>query len=216
MNRKRVLAAVSLGAALMMPLAACSSGSSDSSKSDASSKSSPTAAASPESTEDTAGQPFGAACSKIPTDPSNPGSAAAMAKVPVGTAAAGNPLLKTLVKLAKTENLVDSLNSGKALTVFAPVDDAFSKIPQSTMSKLTDKQIKSILTLHVIPEKLGPDQIAGDHKTLNGGSVTVSGSGDSFTVKGAGNTSPANVVCGDVQTANATVYLVDTVLMPAM
>ncbi|GAA1337218.1 hypothetical protein GCM10009635_45850 [Actinocatenispora thailandica] len=134
----------------------------------------------------------------------------------MATAASGNPLLSTLVSLVKKEKLVDTLNGAPKLTVFAPVNDAFAKIPKSTMSKLTDQQIVSILKLHVVGERLGPDQLTGSHKTLNGASLTVSGSGDSFTVQGPGNKTPANVVCGNVQTANATVYLVDTVLMPAM
>jgi uncharacterized surface protein with fasciclin (FAS1) repeats len=213
MGRKHLVAAVGLTAALALPLAACSSNGSDGSSG---SSSKPSAAATSKKAAQPASKPFGAACSKIPTDPSNPGSTTAMAKVPVATAASGNPLLSTLVSLVKKENLVDTLNGAPNLTVFAPVNDAFTKIPKSTMSKLTDQQITSILKLHVIGQKLGPDQLAGSHKTLNGASVTVSGSGDSFTVKGPGNKTPANVVCGNVQTANATVYLVDTVLMPAM
>lgn len=212
MLRKRMLAALGLAAALAVPLAACGSSSSGSSDGTTSS-SKPSAASSSPAMSDA--KPFGAACSKIPTDPSNPGSAAAMAKVPVATAASGNPLLTRLVTLVKKENLVDTLNGAPALTVFAPVNDAFTKIPTSTMSKLTDQQIVDILKLHVVGQKVAPDQLAGTHKTLNGGSVTVAGSGANFTVKGAGNTSPATVVCGNVQTANATVYLIDTVLMPA-
>ena len=48
------------------------------------------------------------------------------------------------------------------------------------------------------------------HKTLQGGDLTVTGSGQSFMVDGK-----AAVVCGNVQTANATVYIIDSVLMPA-
>ncbi|GIL27915.1 fasciclin domain-containing protein [Actinocatenispora comari] len=213
MGRKHLVAAVGLAAALTVPLAACGSSGSGG---DSGSSGTPSAAATSKASAKPAATPFGAACSKIPTDPSNPGSTAAMAKVPVATAASGNPLLSTLVSLVKKEKLVDTLNGAPKLTVFAPVNDAFAKIPKSTMSKLTDQQIVSILKLHVVGERLGPGQLAGSHKTLNGASVTVSGSGDSFTVKGPGNKTPAKVVCGNVQTANATVYLVDTVLMPAM
>ena len=69
--------------------------------------------------------------------------------------------------------------------------------------------LTKVLTNHVIPGKLAPDKLAGEHKTLGGGTITVEGSGEDFTV---GN---AKVICGNVQTANATVYIIDDVLLPA-
>lgn len=155
---------------------------------------------------------FGAGCAAVPTDTSNPGSFEAMAQVPVATAAAGNPLLSTLVSAVKQAGLVDSLNTAPELTVFAPTNDAFKKIPAADLKKvLADKKtLTSILTYHVVGGKLSPEQLAGTHKTLNGGEVTVAGSGESFKVDGA-----ASVVCGNVQTANATVYIIDDVLLPA-
>ena len=77
---------------------------------------------------------FGAGCAAVPTDASNPGSFAAMAKVPVATAASGNPVLSTLVTAVKKANLVDSLNSAKGITVFAPANAAFEKIPSATLN----------------------------------------------------------------------------------
>ena len=56
-----------------------------------------------------------------------------------------------------------------------------------------------------------PSRLAGTHKTLQGDSLTVEGSGEDFTVDGG-----AKVVCGNVQTANATVYIIDGVLAPKM
>ncbi|MEV1285607.1 fasciclin domain-containing protein [Micromonospora sp. NPDC049679] len=156
---------------------------------------------------------FGPGCAAVPTDAANAGSFAAMAKVPVATAASGNPLLSTLVTAVKKANLVDSLNSANGVTVFAPTNDAFGKIPKADLDKvLTDNAtLTKILTYHVVPGKLTPEQLAGTHKTLQGGQVTVSGGGTDFTV----NNSSA-VVCGNVQTANATVYIVDSVLMPTV
>jgi uncharacterized surface protein with fasciclin (FAS1) repeats len=154
---------------------------------------------------------FGAGCAAVPTDPSNPGSFAAMAKVPLATAASGNPLLSTLAAAVKQANLVDSLNTAQDITVFAPTNDAFAKIPKADLDKVLADQatLTKILTYHVVPGRLTPAQLAGTHKTLEGGEVTVAGSGTDFTVNG--NTA---VVCGNVQTTNATVYIVDTVLMP--
>ena len=154
---------------------------------------------------------FGAGCAAVPTDPSNPGSFDAMAKEPVATAASGNPLLSTLVTAVKAAGLVDSLNTAPELTVFAPTNDAFGKIPAADLKAvLADKAtLTKILTTHVVAGKLTPAELAGTHKTLEGGEITVTGSGESFSVDG-----DASVVCGNVQTANATVYIIDSVLMP--
>ena len=154
---------------------------------------------------------FGAGCAAVPTDASNPGSFAAMAKVPVATAASGNPVLSTLVTAVKKANLVDSLNSAQGITVFAPANSAFDKIPSNTLNGVLadNDQLTKVLTYHVVPGRLSPDQLAGTHKTLEGQDLTVAGSGTAFTVNGN-----SSVVCGNVQTENATVYMVDTVLMP--
>jgi uncharacterized surface protein with fasciclin (FAS1) repeats len=146
--------------------------------------------------------------------PDGAGSVAGMAQDPVAVAASNNPLLKTLVqavsgKLNPKVNLVDTLNGGE-FTVFAPVDAAFAKIPPATIKTLkTDSALLTkILTYHVVPGQLSPDQIVGKQATVEKGMVDVTGSGNALKVNGA------NVICGGVHTANATVYLIDTVLMP--
>ncbi|AZG47261.1 fasciclin domain-containing protein [Gordonia insulae] len=148
-------------------------------------------------------------------NPSGPGSVDGMAMAPVATAAAANPMLKTLTQAVSGQlnpqvNLVDTLNNGQ-YTVFAPTDDAFAKLPPETVEQLkTDSALLTkILTYHVVSGQTAPDAIAGDHKTLEGQNLTVTGSGDDLKVNDS-----AGVVCGGVKTANATVYLVDTVLMP--
>jgi uncharacterized surface protein with fasciclin (FAS1) repeats len=208
---KRLFATAAVLGAFALPLAACGSGSNSGGTARSAS-----ASASPSPSAAAAGVDFGSGCAAVPADASNAGSFQAMAKVPVATAASGNPLLKTLVSLVQKENLADSLNNAQGITVFAPTDAAFAKIPPATLKALTDDQVTAILKLHVVGQQLTPDQLAGSHPTLNGGTVTVTGSGTSFTVAGAGNATPATVVCGNVQTANATVYLIDSVLMPQM
>jgi len=148
--------------------------------------------------------------------PEGPGSVVGMSTDPVAVAASNNPLLTTLVagvsgQLNPEVDLVDTLN-GDEFTVFAPVDDAFAKIDPTTIEALkTDAAtLSSILTYHVVPGQLAPDEVVGTLTTVQGGTVEVSGSGDSLMVNDAA------VVCGGVHTANATVYLIDTVLMPAM
>ena len=146
--------------------------------------------------------------------PDGAGSVAGMAQDPVAVAASNNPLLKTLVqavsgKLNPKVDLVDTLNGGE-FTVFAPVDAAFAKIPPATIDtlKTDDALLTKILTYHVVPGQLSPDQIVGQQATVEKGMVDVTGSGDSLKVN------DANVICGGVHTANATVYLIDSVLMP--
>jgi uncharacterized surface protein with fasciclin (FAS1) repeats len=216
----RATAFVALAAALPIGLAACGSTSTPSSggaaapsttsSSSGSTSSSTTSSGSMTSGSDMMGQPFGAACSAVPKD--GKGSFTGMATDPVATAASNNPVLGTLVTAVKAANLVDTLNSAPAVTVFAPTNDAFAKIPADTLNKvLADREtLTKILTNHVVSGKIAPDQLAGAHKTLAGTTLTVKGSGEMFTV-GKEN---ANVVCGNVTTANATVYIVDSVLMP--
>ncbi|ANH37520.1 Cell surface lipoprotein MPB83 precursor [Nocardioides dokdonensis FR1436] len=157
-------------------------------------------------------QVFGPACSAVPTD--GKGSFDGMVNDPVATAASNNPLLGTLVTAVTEAGLVDTLNGAEALTVFAPTDDAFGAIPEKDLNAvLADKEtLTAILTHHVIGEQLDPDAIVGEQDTLNNDTVTVEGDVDGMTVQN-GET-PANVLCGNVPTANATVYVIDAVLMP--
>jgi uncharacterized surface protein with fasciclin (FAS1) repeats len=153
---------------------------------------------------------FGSACSAVPKD--GAGSFAGMAQEPVATAASNNPVLSTLVAAVKQAGLVDTLNTAKDITVFAPTNDAFAKLPKADLDKvLADKDmLTKILTYHVVGKTISPmDLGTGSFETLQKGTVTTSGSGESFQVN------DAKVVCGNVKTANATVYLIDSVLMPA-
>jgi len=202
--RRTGIAAIALGATL--GLAACGSNDSSSTASDGG------AAAGSDSSASAAAQTFGAACSAVPKE--GPGSFTGMATAPVASAASANPVLSTLVTAVKKAGLVDTLNSQQAITVFAPTNDAFAAIPAKTLKGvLADKQeLTKILTYHVVAGKIAPDQLAGTHKTLEGDTLTISGSGDSFSV----GTQKAAVVCGNVPTANATVYLISSVLMPKM
>jgi uncharacterized surface protein with fasciclin (FAS1) repeats len=221
-NRPKLARVGAIAGIVLIPLsvAACSSnkktdagsaaGSASSTAS--SSASSMSSAAASTSTADAMNKPFGAGCAAVPA--SGAGSFDGMSTTPVATAASSNPVLSTLVTAVKAAGLADALNSQKAITVFAPANTAFSKVPKATLdSLLADPKgsLTTVLTYHVVPGRLAPDQLAGTHKTLEGGTVTVSGSGDKFTV-GSGK---ANVVCGNVQTANATVYIIDGVLTPA-
>ena len=158
----------------------------------------------------TASGPFGAACSAVPA--SGPGSLEALAQDPVATAASNTPELSTLVTAVQKADLAGTLNSAQGITVFAPTNDAFAAVPKATLDKaLGDPKglLTTVLTYHVVQGQLTPDQLAGSHKTLQGATLEVSGSGEDFKVNGN-----SGVVCGNVKTANATVYLIDQVLLP--
>ena len=165
----------------------------------------------PEAEAEMAAAPFGPGCTAVPAD--GEGSFEGMATAPVATAASANPLLSMLVTAVTEAGLVDTLNSAKDITVFAPSNDAFAKVPAADLQALlADKEmLTQVLTYHVVGQPVTPEDLgtAGPFTSLQGAPVEVAGSGEDFTVNGA-----SKVVCGGVQTANATVYIVDSVLMP--
>ncbi|MDR6977950.1 putative surface protein with fasciclin (FAS1) repeats [Streptomyces sp. 3330] len=213
---RRVAMTVAAAAVLPLALSACSDDGGDASSADSSATSSAAATASDDAMAGAgstamADQPFGPACSSVPA--SGAGSFDGMAQDPVATAASNNPALSTLVTAVKKAGLVDTLNNAQNITVFAPTNDAFAKIPKATLDKvLADKaQLTKILTYHVVGQKLAPKDLEnGSFDTLEKSKLTTSGSGESYTVNDS-----AKVVCGNVKTANANVYIIDTVLMPA-
>ena len=221
-NYRSALLAAGLAAATALALSSCSTGTKEKAESGSSMASSMgssvMSSASSAMSSATAAAPaalVGAGCAgyaeKVPT---GPGSVAGLAKDPVATAAGNSPVLTTLAsalsgKLNPDVNLVETLNNGE-FTVFAPTDEAFAKLAPATIDKLkTDSTLlTSILTYHVVSGQADPSAVVGDHKTVQGESLKVTGSGDAIKVNDAG------LVCGGIKTSNATLYLIDTVLMP--
>jgi transforming growth factor-beta-induced protein len=231
-SRARVAALASI-ASLTLVAAACGSDDDDSASSVPAATESGAAATEPMTTEPMTTDPMttdpmttdpmttgggdvmgatGPACASLPAD--GEGSLAGMADDPAATAASNNPELSTLVAAVEAAGLPDTLNSEGPFTIFAPVNSAFAKIPQSDLDAvLADTDLlTSILTYHVIPERLNSDQLvaAGTLATVNGAEVMVAKDGDTIVV----NDGAAMVSCADIPTANATVYLIDSVLMP--
>ena len=220
---RKTAAVATLAAAAIFGAAACSSEEAASTASSASSSAesavesatseSTTSSAAPNA--DPAANLIGTGCAAYAEQvPDGPGSVAGMAADPVTVAASNNPMLSTLTQALSGQlnpdvNLVDTLN-GAEFTVFAPTNDAFAKIDAATLETLkTDSELlTSILTYHVVPGQAAPDAVAGEHATVQGAPVTVTGAGNDLKVNDAG------LVCGGVMTANATVYMIDTVLMP--
>lgn len=215
LKKKKIAAGFVLIAASAFALSACSMGSTTATPEETASSMPETSAPSTD-TMDPAANLVGAGCAAYAEMvPDGDGSVAGMAEAPVAVAASNNPLLTTLTaavsgQLNPDVDLVDTLNGGE-FTVFAPVDDAFAKIDPAVIESLkTDSAtLTSILTYHVVPGQIQPDEIVGTHATVQGADLEVTGSGDNLMVNGE-----STVICGGVQTANATVYLIDTVLMP--
>ena len=211
--------AVSVGAlaAAAAALTACSSSSSSSSNTtsaaapatSSSASSAETSAAS--SSAASAGLPWGSGCATLGVTPAQ---LTAASKLPVGVAAAAVPQLKTVVTAATVAGMVSTLNSAPSLTVFAPLDSAFAKEPAGLLQSLiTDPskkaQLVSTLKYHVVEGELTKEQLPGTHKTLEGSTLTITGSGDSYTINGT-----AKIVCGGIMTKNAVVNVIDGVLHP--
>lgn len=213
-TKKKMTAALSLGFASVLVLAGCSMSGGDTAEEPESSAPDSSETAEPD-TMDPAANLVGPGCEDYAEAvPDGAGSIQGMSQDPVAVAASNNPLLTTLVSAVSGElnpdvNLVDTLN-GDEFTVFAPVDDAFAKIDADTIETLkTDSDmLSSILTYHVVPGQIEPADIEGTHTTVQGADLEVTGSGDDWMVN------DAKVICGGVQTSNATVYLIDSVLMP--
>jgi uncharacterized surface protein with fasciclin (FAS1) repeats len=211
-----------LGTAAVLTLALSACGSDDTSDTssaaaDMTSSSPAPSSMSESSTMPASGEPFGAGCSAVPAD--GEGSFDGMTDDPVATAASNNPALSTLVSAVQAAGLGDSLNSAADITVLAPANPAFEAVPADALNALLadQTQLTAVLTHHVIEGRLAPDELAGTHTTLNGDEVTIEGSGEDFAVAAGGTVlgqMDAGVICGDVQTANATVYIIDQVLAP--
>ncbi len=156
---------------------------------------------------------FGPACSKLPQG-NAPGSLDSMGPQPVASAASTNPLLTKLVAAVKATNLVDTLNSQQAITVFAPADPAFNALGDAKFKELAanPNQLAPILQYHVVGKRYDAKGLAaaGTVTSLNtaGGPIKIEGSGDNMTVNGA------KILCGNIPTKNATVFVIDKVLTP--
>jgi uncharacterized surface protein with fasciclin (FAS1) repeats len=215
---KKLAAAVAVVSALGMT-AACGDDGGDTESTDSGSSAPSESPSESAAAADPAANLVGPGCADYAKAvPDGAGSVAGMAQDPVAVAASNNPLLKTLTAsvsggLNPKVDLVDTLN-GDQFTVFAPVDDAFAQLPKSTVAALSKpsgaETLTTVLTYHVVPGQLAPDEITGSQATVQGGTVKVTGSGDNLKVN------DASVICGGVQTDNATVYLIDSVLMPKM
>jgi transforming growth factor-beta-induced protein len=204
------------GVAAVFALALAACGAEDAVDTTVVSEATPTTQATTETTEamaDLTTANMGAGCAAVPAEGS--GSFDGMALDPAATAASNNPVLSTLVTAVSEAGLVDTLNGEGPFTIFAPTNDAFAAIPEADLNAILADQdlLTSILTYHVIAgESLNAQELidAGTVETVNGAQLEVATSGDMVTINGV-----AMVICGNVQTANGTVHIIDAVLVPS-
>lgn len=217
MKNIRGVAGIGIAAVAVMALGACSSNdkastTSSSAPAPAPSSAAPSSAMSGDGVTTNA-DVFGPACKLLPTG-TTPGSLDSMGPQPVASAASTNPLLTKLVAAVGAASLVDPLNSAPAITVFAPDDDAFKALGDQAFNDLAKDPTKlaPILKYHVATQRYDAKglEAARTIETLNadGGPLKIEGSGESMTVNG----NP--VLCGNIPTKNATVFVIGKVLTP--
>ena len=233
MRKIQRLAALGAMAVLTVTLSACGGGAEPAASAPApasqpgmsSAMAAPSSAAAPAMAADgvtTNADVFGPACGQLPQGDA-PGGLNAMGPMPVASAASTNPLLTTLVTaVGQVPGLADTLNQQKGITVFAPYNGAFDQVKQQLGAPAFDALLKNqtalggVLSYHVVPKRYDAAGLveAGKTTELAGGDVTIGGTADAPTVTdGKGNT--AQVLCGNIPTSNATVFVIDKVLMPA-
>ncbi len=224
MQKIQRLVAVGAMSALTVGLAACGSSqtaSTGTAPTSAPAAAAPTSAAASSNGVTTNADVFGPACSQLPQG-NAPGSLNNMGPNPVATAASSNPLLTTLVTaVGKVPGLADTLNAQKAITVYAPYNDAFAAVQKQLGDTAFNAllanptQLGALLQYHVVGQRYDAAGLvaAGTTTELAGGSVTIGGTATAPTLTdGMNNT--AKVLCGNIPTANATVFVIDKVLMP--
>jgi len=139
-------------------------------------------------------------------------AAPAVSKNIVQTAVAAGEF-KTLVALVKKAGLAGALSGSGKLTVFAPTDAAFRKVPKATLAKLGRDRalLKSVLLYHVARGNVRAAQVAKltSAPTLNGKRVRVSVRNGSVYLNGN-----SRVVKADVATSNGTIHVINRVLIP--
>jgi len=152
---------------------------------------------------------FGPDCSMVPGN--GMGSFHSMSMDPVVTAARHNPLLTTFAADVTTAGLAADLNSMHAFTVFAPANSAFSEMSSTDMTMIHNhSELARVLKFHVVTGRVTPGELSSGMtlKTLEGGTLKGAKMGSVYEVNNA------DVICGNIQTANATIYIISKVLIP--
>jgi uncharacterized surface protein with fasciclin (FAS1) repeats len=224
-RKTRRLAALGAMAVLTVALGACSASQAPSTPAPTSAPDAAAPIPGPVTADDgvtTVNDVFGPACNTLPHG-NAPGSPAATAGMPVAAAVGANPSLTTLARaIAEVPGLAETLNAQRGITLFAPSNAAFDATraalgDEAYRSLLADpQQLSTVLSYHVVARRYDAEGLvqAGRTTELSGGDVTIGGTAAAPTVTG-GDGTQATVLCGDLPTANATVFVIDKVLRPS-
>lgn len=157
---------------------------------------------------------FGSGCDTLPTSKSDASSPAGMRGRSVNDIVAHHPQLSSLYDAVKKAGMLHTFDDRTNLTMLMPTNAAFDKVPtlQLKFALSSHKILTGILRYHVIEKSLNPKQLNldGPFDTLEGSKLRVHEFGERLRL-GAQN---AHVICGNIPAKNATVYLIDTVLLP--
>jgi uncharacterized surface protein with fasciclin (FAS1) repeats len=151
----------------------------------------------------------GSGCGFIPTRGS--GSFRSMSTQRVVAATASNPQLSVFSSAIRTAALDDRLNALHAFTLFIPVNSAFSALSKTQVTYLRKPaNLVTVVRRQVVPASITPARIARGVtvSTLSGSRLMLAKHGRQYQVNGA------TVVCGNIRTANGTIYVIDRVLLP--
>ena len=198
--------------AFAMTVAACSTATSSTTSAPSSSAAAPGAAsaASPSESMTETAATIGNDCGMIPA--TGMGSMHGMEMDPVVTAASHNPLITTLAAEITKAGLASTLNSARSITVFAPDNQAFKNLTAHDMAMMAGQaELGRILKYHVARGRITPEELASGMtlSTLEGSPLHTAKMGSTYEVNNAA------ITCGNLHTANATVYIINAVLMPA-
>jgi len=140
---------------------------------------------------------------------------AAPAKMDIVDTAVAAGTFNTLATALQAAGLVDTLKGPGPFTVFAPTDEAFSKLPAGTVESLlkpeNKEKLKAILLYHVVSGDVTAAQVSklSSAKTINGQNVKIT------VTDGRVMVNDANVVKADIVTSNGVIHVIDTVLLPS-
>ncbi len=150
----------------------------------------------------------------LPPKKSTESAASAPAEADIVDTAIAAESFETLVAAVKAAGLVETLKGKGPFTVFAPTDDAFSKLPAGTVEDLLKpenrEKLQAILTYHVVPGRVTAADVAKmkTAKTVNGEAVAIKVEGDRVQIDNA------TVIQADIECANGLIHVIDAVLLP--
>merc|ERR1712142_11817 len=130
--------------------------------------------------------------------------------------AVGAGAFSTLVKVVSDLGLVETLKGVEAVTIFAPSDEAFAKLPEGTLESLTPEQAKAIVARHVVAGTtvMAADVATGDVETFGGETVGLVKT-EEGGVQVVYNGQTVNVVAADVGASNGVIHVIDNVIVGA-